>query len=257
MIPIKDLIGVGKKQITFAQVDIPTAATYSSEDADVTLQRPPERQGSRKRAWAGSSRTWNSRWFLFSSMELAGVRVDIPYLMDLSREFSIMLEKSETEIHEMAGEEFNINSPKQLAEVLFTKLGLKPTKKTKTGPSTSRRSWNLWHWNMTFPAKSWSIVRSTSSSPPMWMRSPAWSIPRPTRFTPLVQSGGSGHRKAVVVRPEPGEYPGQDPGRPKDPASVCSRKGARLCGRGLLPDRVAGDGAPCRRQEASPSIRGG
>ena len=139
MIPIKDLIGAGKKQITFAQVDIPTAATYSSEDADVTLRVATILTPRIEKE--GLGRLFQDLELplvpVLVSMELAGVRVDIPYLMDLSREFSIMLEKSETEIHEMAGEEFNINSPKQLAEVLFTKLGLKPTKKTKTGPSTS------------------------------------------------------------------------------------------------------------------------
>ena len=139
MIPIKDLIGAGKKQITFAQVDIPTAATYSSEDADVTLRVASIlRPGIEKEGLGKLFQDLELPLIpVLVSMELAGVRVDIPYLMDLSREFSIMLEKSETEIHEMAGEEFNINSPKQLAEVLFTKLGLKPTKKTKTGPSTS------------------------------------------------------------------------------------------------------------------------
>ncbi len=138
-IPIKDLIGAGKKQISFAEVDIPTAATYACEDADVTL-RLASILGPRIEQ-EGLSELFQDLELplipVLVSMELAGVRIDIPYLMDLSREFGIMLEKSENEIYELAGEQFNINSPKQLSEVLFQKLGLTPTKKTKTGSSTS------------------------------------------------------------------------------------------------------------------------
>jgi DNA polymerase I len=72
-----------------------------------------------------------------ADMELAGVRIDVPYLQKLSAEFGAMLDVAEAEIHRLAGESFNINSPKQLAEILFTKLGLKPAKKTKSGPSTA------------------------------------------------------------------------------------------------------------------------
>ena len=55
----------------------------------------------------------------------------------LSEEFGLMLEGIEAEIHSIAGERFNINSPKQLASILFERMGMKPVKKTKTGPSTS------------------------------------------------------------------------------------------------------------------------
>ncbi|MEW6348155.1 MAG: DNA polymerase I [Thermodesulfobacteriota bacterium] len=138
-IPIKDLIGTGKKQVSFAEVDIPAATTYAGEDADVTLRLasilgPRIEQEGLSELFQGLELPLIP---VLVDMELAGVRVDIPYLMDLSREFGIMVEKSENEIYQLAGEEFNINSPKQLSEVLFVKLGLKPTKKTKTGPSTS------------------------------------------------------------------------------------------------------------------------
>jgi DNA polymerase-1 len=74
---------------------------------------------------------------VLADMELAGVRVDIPYLDQLSEEFAVVLAKTEAQIYELAGEHFNINSPKQLGEILFHKLGMKSVKKTKSGPSTA------------------------------------------------------------------------------------------------------------------------
>jgi DNA polymerase-1 len=74
---------------------------------------------------------------VLADMEIAGVRIDIPYLKNLSREFGDNLKAMEIQIHALAGEPFNINSPKQLAEILFKKLGMNAVKKTKTGLSTS------------------------------------------------------------------------------------------------------------------------
>jgi DNA polymerase-1 len=69
-------------------------------------------------------------------MERAGVAVDVPHLRALSEQMSERLGQLETGIHELAGGPFNIESPKQLAEVLFVRLGLPVQKRTKTGPST-------------------------------------------------------------------------------------------------------------------------
>src|SRR3989338_9091786 len=69
-------------------------------------------------------------------MELAGVAIDLDFLSAMSKDLDKQLRALTSEIHEIAGSEFNINSPKQLGEVLFGKLGLPVVKKTKTGPST-------------------------------------------------------------------------------------------------------------------------
>ena len=69
-------------------------------------------------------------------MELAGVRIDESKLAALSQELEVELAAHEARIHELAGESFNIGSPKQLQKILFEKLGLRPTKRTKTGFST-------------------------------------------------------------------------------------------------------------------------
>jgi len=73
---------------------------------------------------------------VLASMELAGIKVDTNILRALSKEMEADLAVMETRIYEAAGTEFNINSPKQLSEVLFERLGLKPVRKTKTGFST-------------------------------------------------------------------------------------------------------------------------
>lgn len=74
---------------------------------------------------------------ILGAMESLGVKVDKQQLVDMGQELTIKLAKIETEIHSLAGEEFNINSPKQLGVVLFEKLGLPVLKKTKTGYSTA------------------------------------------------------------------------------------------------------------------------
>ncbi|HZD60632.1 MAG TPA: DNA polymerase I, partial [Anaerolineae bacterium] len=73
---------------------------------------------------------------VLARMEYAGVGINVEYLEDLSKEVEILLESIENEIYSMAGQEFNINSPQQLGFVLFEKLGLPKSKKTKTGYST-------------------------------------------------------------------------------------------------------------------------
>jgi DNA polymerase-1 len=139
MIPIKELIGSGKSQILFSDVDIPRASEYSCEDAEVTW-RVGEMLCPRLRD-EGLDDLFRQVELplipVLADMELAGVKVDSRYLLELSKEFGAMLQSTEVEIHAMAGEVFNINSPKQLAEILFSKLGLKSAKKTKTGLSTS------------------------------------------------------------------------------------------------------------------------
>lgn len=73
---------------------------------------------------------------ILAKIEIAGIKIDTARLNDLSEEMSKMLDDLEKEIYSLAGEVFNINSPKQLSTILFEKLGLKPVRKTKTGFST-------------------------------------------------------------------------------------------------------------------------
>jgi DNA polymerase-1 len=73
---------------------------------------------------------------VLAAIERTGVRIDTEILAQISKELERMIQKMEDEVYKHAGDKFNINSPKQLAEILFNKMGLVPTKKTKTGFST-------------------------------------------------------------------------------------------------------------------------
>jgi DNA polymerase-1 len=139
MIPIKELIGSGKSQIPFSQVEISKGAEYACEDADVTFRLSSilcprvEEEGLAELF----QKVELPLIPVLAEMELAGVRIDSGYLKTLSEEFGKILRITEADVYDLAGETFNINSPKQLGFILFERLGLKPVRKTKTGPSTS------------------------------------------------------------------------------------------------------------------------
>jgi len=134
-IPIKELIGSGKAQVTFDKVAIDKAAPYAAEDADITLRlwhlfkpRLPM-----MRATTVYETLERPLMPVLATMERHGIAVDRDMLSRLSNGFSQRMAALEDEIYELAGEKFNIGSPKQLGEILFGKLGMQGGKKTKTG----------------------------------------------------------------------------------------------------------------------------
>jgi DNA polymerase-1 len=134
-IPIKGLIGSGKSQITFDRVEIEKAAPYASEDADVTLRlwhlfKP---QLHRARVTTVYETLERPLVPVLARMERAGIRVDRDTLSRMSNAFAQKMAGLEAEIHELAGEPFNVGSPAQLGEILFEKMGLEGGKKGKTG----------------------------------------------------------------------------------------------------------------------------
>ncbi|MBN1292297.1 MAG: DNA polymerase I [Candidatus Latescibacteria bacterium] len=138
MQPITELIGKGKNQVSFAEVDIKSAAHYSGDDADVTLKLKKlfSPRLEKERLDKLFREVEMPLMDVLMDMEMRGVCLDIPFLEDMSDDLLRNMEIVEKEIYEIAGEEFNINSPKQLGTILFDKIGLKPVRKSKTGPST-------------------------------------------------------------------------------------------------------------------------
>ncbi len=134
-ISYKDLVGTGKKQLKFSEVDIDKATEYAAEDADVTL-RLYEILSERV-----SDEKLNKIYEVFekpmikilSKLETYGVKVDDNYLKELSKKFEKRLEKIEKEIYKISGKEFNIGSPKQLGEIIYNELKIAKLKKTKKG----------------------------------------------------------------------------------------------------------------------------
>jgi DNA polymerase-1 len=138
-IPISDLIGKGKNQMSFEMVDTALACDYSSEDADITFQLYlylGEKLGKEPKLKQLFEEMEMPLVDVLTKMELNGVKLDVPILKKLSVEIDSQLEQTGEKIYEIAGVKFNIDSPKQLADVLFNRLGLQSTRSGKTGPST-------------------------------------------------------------------------------------------------------------------------
>jgi DNA polymerase-1 len=138
MIPIADLIGSGAKAVTFDTVPVARACDYASEDADIAWRlaqvlRPLLRERGLERLYEDLEQPLIG---VLARMEQAGVAIDVELFERLRREVEERLAALESEIHDLAGEPFQVNSPKQLQRILFDVLGLKPIRKTKTGYST-------------------------------------------------------------------------------------------------------------------------
>ncbi|GAB1234458.1 DNA polymerase I [Ferrigenium sp. UT5] len=129
-----DIVGKGAKQIGFDQVDVETATKYAAEDADITLQLhntlSPQLQGRLAEVYRDIEIP--VREVLFK-MERNGVLIDSGKLSRQSHELGLRINEIEQQAFELAGQPFNLASPKQLQEILFDKLGIPAKKKTATG----------------------------------------------------------------------------------------------------------------------------
>lgn len=138
MIPIDQLIGKGKKQLTFDAVEVNEACKYSAEDSWMTyrlfLLFNQQLQNSKLSDLYHHIEIPLIR--VLAKMEKNGVFINQPFLNELSVKASQIIKSLSDEIFEIAGEEFNINSTQQLSQILYEKLQIKTVKKTKTGFST-------------------------------------------------------------------------------------------------------------------------
>lgn len=136
--PTTELIGTGKSEITMDQVPLEKIADYACEDADCVFRLVPLL--GEKLEERGLAKLFEEVELPLSTvlgkMEMNGVNLDVKFLRKLSENAAEDLERLTREIHREAGEEFNINSTKQLAEVLFGRLKLPVIRRTKTGYST-------------------------------------------------------------------------------------------------------------------------
>lgn len=132
-IAFKDVCGTGKKQITFDRVPLEQACEYAAEDALVTWRLHEVLKPMMMRDRLNSVYETLERPLVpvLAQMEKTGIRVDRGLLRRLSHDFSVRLAHLEGDIHRLAGESFNINSPKQLGQILFDRMGLPGGKKSK------------------------------------------------------------------------------------------------------------------------------
>jgi DNA polymerase-1 len=138
MTPITDLIGTGAKQVTMAEVDISQAADYAGADADTTLRLAEvlEPELKTQGLWSLYSEVELPLVPVLMKMEANGISLDTARLGELSHELGEQLTRLADEIYQLAGHQFNINSPKQLATVLFQELKLPPTRRNKGAYTT-------------------------------------------------------------------------------------------------------------------------
>ena len=134
-VSIKSLIGTGKSAITFDFVPIDEASNYAAEDADITIRlwklfKPKLHLSKVTKVYETLERPLVR---VLSDMELLGIKVDRDTLVRMSNSFSQKMAHLEEEIYSLAGETFNVGSPKQLGEILFDKLGYAGGAKGKTG----------------------------------------------------------------------------------------------------------------------------
>ena len=139
-ISFAEVAGKGAKAVTFNQVTVEVASEYAAEDADITFQLHqalhPQVASQTKLDFIYSQVEIPSMECLFT-IERNGVLIDAEMLRSQSNEIGLKLIDIEKQAFELAGQPFNLASPKQLQEILFDKLGIKPTKKTPSGaPST-------------------------------------------------------------------------------------------------------------------------
>ncbi len=134
-IAFKDLVGTGKKEINFSEVDIEKAKDYAAEDADITFRLYKKFSKSLK-----EEKIFNIYQIfekpmikILAFMEIEGIKVDNEFLKLLSSKFEKKIQKIQKEVFKISKKEFNIASPKQLGEILYNDLKIADLKKTKKG----------------------------------------------------------------------------------------------------------------------------
>jgi DNA polymerase-1 len=139
MITYQGVTGTGKKAVCFDQVPIDRATEYAAEDAEITysLYRTLDPLLEEKSLTELFHQIEMPLVSVLADMERTGVNIDAGFLEEMSKEIGRGLDELKKKIYTLAGEEFNINSTQQLSRILFTKLEIKPIKKTKTGYSTN------------------------------------------------------------------------------------------------------------------------
>ena len=138
MIPISELIGKGRQQLQMDQVPLERVTEYAAEDADYTWRLrelfEPRLKGSDRGPLF--FKTEMPLVSVLTDMEYEGVSLDVEFLREMGREMAARIDAIADEIHQQVGTPFNLDSPKQLGEILFDKLGYRVVKKTKTARST-------------------------------------------------------------------------------------------------------------------------
>ena len=134
-ISFKDIVGSGKKEINFSEVEVNKAMNYAAEDADITYRLFKIFQKNLKLEKLINIYELFEKPLIkiLAQMEINGIKVDSLFLENLSKKFDKKIKKLENDIYKIANKEFNIGSPKQLGEIIYNDLKIAVLKRTKKG----------------------------------------------------------------------------------------------------------------------------
>ncbi len=258
-IHFEDVAGKGAKQISFDQVSVETAAEYAAEDADVTL-RLHQHLWPQLEAVPALARLYEQIEQplvpVLQRMERGGVLIDRAMLRQQSIELAARLKELGAEAQRVAGQEFNVESPRQLQQILFEKLQIPVLRKTPTGqPSTAEDVLEELAAEHALPRlildyRALAKLRSTYTE-----KLPEQIDPTTGRVHTSLSPGGGGHRPAVLDRPEPAEHSDPQPRRTPHPPGVHRAAGPGAAVGRLFADRAAHHGAPVGRRGPAARVR--
>jgi len=236
-VPISDLIGKGKNQLTFDMVDTAAASEYAGEDADITWQlylHLRDRLEKSPEIYRLFEQIEMPLVGVLATMERNGVSLDTRVLRKMSGQISDTLKTVTDKIYEHAGCVFNIDSPKQLGEVLFDKLDLTPVRVGKTGRSTDAGV--LEHLAAEHPIAEQILQYRTLSKLQNTYVDKLGAL-----IHPRTQRVHASFNQTITAT---GRLSSSSPNLQNIPIGICAREKDRLHSeRGLLPNRTAAAGA--------------
>ena len=209
MTPISQLIGTGRKQLTFDQVSIESALPYAAADADMTGRLRRELEG--QLANEGLTSLLNEMEMpltpVLVTMQRHGIKLDAGALHEMSRDLNLQLQQVETDLYRSIGHAVNINSPQQLSDVLFNELGLPKTKRTKTGYSTDANSLEMLRGLHPVVDQILGIPADIQAQVHLRGRPARDGQPGHRAHSHQLQPDGLRHRPHFQQRPQPAEHP--------------------------------------------------
>jgi DNA polymerase-1 len=240
----RDLMGTGRKALRLCEIDPEELSHFLAGHA--ACLAPLRRELSGRMADLGVDRLFHELeiplMHVLADMEATGVLVDAGLLGSISAEIEAQLSGMEERVYALAGRPFNINSPRQLGEILFVEMKLPAVKKTKTGFSTDSAVLEALAARHELPAMilDWRMLTKLKNTyvdtlPAMIDREPAACTP--------VQPGRHRHGQDLVLRAQPPEHPHPHRHGPPHPGGLQGARGVHHPERGLLPDRAADPGA--------------
>ena len=242
----EDVCGKGVHQIPFAQVEVQRASEYSCEDSEMTLH-VHETLWPQLQAQSGPLHVYEKIEMpsvaVLGRIERNGVLIDAAVLARQSQELAERMMALEREAYELAGQPFNLGSPKQIGEILFGKLGLPVKKKTASGaPSTDEEVLDELAADYPLPAKLLEHRGLAKLKGTYTDKLPLDGQPVHRPRAHQLRAGGGGDRPAGQQRPEPAEHPDPHARRPACARGLHRAAGALDPARRLLADRAAHHG---------------